>query len=125
NNLRLQATNAAGTTTTPRTITLDTLGPAGSLVQPAAETSVGTDPGFVEIQWADAGAAGLDTSTFDTADITIPVVDVDRIQDLGSGRVRYIYNDDGDTLPSGTVNVTLVAGQVTDLVGNGNAVRTQ
>jgi hypothetical protein len=39
------------------------------------------------------------------------------VQDLGDGVVRYWYND-GQSLPAGTIVVTLQAGAVRDLVGN-------
>jgi VCBS repeat-containing protein len=51
-------------------------------------------------------------------------VTVDAVEFLGSGRVRYRYNLDGDVLTPGVVQVTQVAGQVADLAGNLNASRT-
>ena len=39
--------------------------------------------GYVDIQWADAGPAGLDPTTFDAGDVTISGVDVDHIEIVG------------------------------------------
>src|SRR5262249_6231540 len=78
-----------------------------------------TDPGFITVQWTDPGAAGLDATTFGTADVTITGVTVTGIQDLGNGLVRYNYS--GSLAPNSTVTVSLVAGQVGDLAGNPNA----
>ncbi len=125
NNVRVQATNNAGTTTATRTITLDTQSPTGSLELPMNGTTVNQDLGYVEVQWTDPGASGIDPSTYGVDDITIAGVDVDQFDDLGNGRVRYRYSLDNDALAAGPVNVTLVAGQVADLVGNLNAETTQ
>lgn len=116
--LRVSTTNASGTTGATRTITLDTAPPTGALIAPVPDSTIQQDPGFIEVQWTDTGAAGLLESSFGPDDVTITGVDVDSAEPLGGGRVRYHYNADGDTLPRGTIRVTLVAGQVVDRADN-------
>ena len=81
--------------------TLDTQPPTGALVIPPTGSITNQDLGYVEIQWTDAGSAGLNLTTFDTADVTITGVTVDRLEDLDDGRVRYWYNADGGSLSDG------------------------
>ena len=57
--------------------------------------------------------------------MTITGVTVDAVEDLGNDLERYEYNLDSDTLPTGMIDVTLVAGQVADLAGNVNAASSQ
>src|SRR5205807_969433 len=52
-------------------------------------------------------------------------VTVDRFENPGGGHVRYHYNDDGDTLPIGPIQVVLVAGEVADQAGNFNVQRIE
>jgi len=66
------------------------------LSQPAATTS--QDLGYIEVQWTDTGAAGVDAASFGIADVQITGVDIDQIEKLGNGLVRYRYNLDGDVL---------------------------
>ena len=110
------ATNPSDAKT--ESFTLDTQPPSGILLTPPVGSIASQDLGYVEIQWTDAGAAGLNLTTFDTSDLTITGVTVDHIEHLDNGLVRYWYNDDGDALSEGTVQVALNAGAVTDLVGN-------
>jgi hypothetical protein len=123
NVIRMQATADGQTTVAQRTIHLDTQAPSGTLVFPAPLTVLNAGAGYVEIQWSDAGAAGLDGSTFDADDVTITGVTVDGFEDLGGGLVRYTYSG-GDSLPEGTIQVQLIAGAVADLAGNINAAAT-
>jgi len=60
NLVRLQATNEGGTTVASRNIVLDTQSPSGVLVTPQPGTFTNADLGYVEVQWTDAGPAGLD-----------------------------------------------------------------
>jgi hypothetical protein len=83
-----------------------------------------TDPSYLDVQWTDPGAAGLDETSFGTANVTISGVTVDRIENLGGGRVRYLYGDDGHHLQNGLIDVVLVGGQVSDRAGNPNATQT-
>jgi hypothetical protein len=121
--IRMQATADGQTTVAQRTIHLDTQAPSGTLVFPAPLTVLNAGAGYVEIQWSDAGAAGLDGSTFDADDVTITGVTVDGFEDLGGGLVRYTYSG-GDSLPEGTIQVQLIAGAAADLAGNINAAAT-
>ena len=125
NPVRVQATNAQGSTIASQTITVDNQPPTGTLVSPTPNSTIGQDPGYVDIQWADPGAAGIDLTTFGTGNLTITGVTVDAVQDLGSNLERYQYNLDGETLATGTINVSLVAGQVADLAGNVDSHATQ
>ncbi|HND55997.1 MAG TPA: Ig-like domain-containing protein, partial [Pirellulaceae bacterium] len=118
--LTLRATNSAGTTEVSKTLVIDSQKPTGSLVAPAPGAVTNVDLGYVEIQWTDVGAAGLNASTFGIGDITIAGVSIDRVEPQGGGRVRYVYNADGQTLPDGAVAVSLVAGQVGDVAANVN-----
>jgi len=97
---------------------LDTLPPSGALASPAIGALTNLDAGFVEVQWTDAGLAGLDPASFGASDVTVTGVSVDRAENLGGGRVRYWYSDDGNTLPSGTIQVQRAAGAVADRAGN-------
>ena len=69
----------------------------------------------------DQGLSGVDPETLDKADVVIEGVDVDRIEVLPDGRVRYWYGDDGDRLPYGPVQIELVTSAIQDRAGNGNA----
>ena len=99
----------------------DTAGPAAALFLPAPGAIVEDDYGYVEIDWTDAGLAGVDPLSFGIDDITIPNVTVDSFEDLGGGRVRYRYRDGDEVLAEGSVIVTADAGVVTDTVGNPSA----
>ena len=80
---------------------------------------INQDSGFIDVQWTDAGAAGLDVTSFGAPDVTISGVTVDSFENRGGGLVRYHYADgDDDELPPGTVQVTLVAAAVADRAGN-------
>ncbi len=108
-----------------QSFTLDSLGATGELVQPVPTGLTNADLGYMDVQWTDRGAAGIDATSFGIDDVTITGVDVDRAEDLGGGLVRYWYNDDGDSLPQGVVEVSMVAGSVADLVGNLSAESQQ
>ncbi|MEE8450389.1 MAG: hypothetical protein V3R99_00690, partial [Thermoguttaceae bacterium] len=118
NPIRMQTTNIDATAEAARTITVDTQAPTGALVAPAAGSLINQELGYVDVQWTDPGAAGLDPGAFDPGDVTLSGVSIDRIEEFGGGLVRYWYNDDGDTLREGTVEVALAAGAVSDLAGN-------
>ena len=120
NEIRVQATNANGTSTANRIITLDTQGLQGEVVSPTPNELTNLDAGFVAVQWTDSGLAGVDTGSYSPDDITISGVTVDEIEDLGGGLVRYWFNSDGENLDDGQVDVTIHAGRVTDLAGNTN-----
>ena len=96
--------------------------PVHSPTAPNALTS--HDSGYVLVQWSDGGSAGLDDTSFGTADVTVSGVTIDRVENLGGGAIRYWYNQDSDKLADGPVVVQLVAGQVRDRAGNTNAQTT-
>jgi hypothetical protein len=100
----------------------DATGPNGNLVDPAAGSVTGADKGYVDVQWSDAGPAGLQESSFGIEDITVSGVTVSGLQDLGSGLVRYFYSG---SLAEGEIEVTQVAGQILDQAGNSNAGAVQ
>ncbi len=89
--------------------------PMGTLVTPVAGSVTNLDLGYVAIQWDAAALAELDETTFDTTDVTISDVSVDRIENRGGGLVRYWYNADGDKLVGGSVIVSSSTGAVLDL----------
>jgi hypothetical protein len=82
---------------------------------------VSEDLGYVEVGWDDFSPAGLDETSYGTGDVQVAGVSIDRVEILPSGRVRYWYNDDGDTLKLGQVQVIPQPGQVLDRAGNANA----
>jgi hypothetical protein len=125
NLVRVQATNAQGSSVASQTITVDTQAPTGALVTPMPNATTNGDLGYVDIQWTDHGVAGIDPTTFGTGNVTVTGVTVDQVQDLGNNLERYRYNLDGNTLPIGAINVTLVAGQVADKAANFNVAATQ
>jgi hypothetical protein len=120
NRLRVEATNAQGTTTATQTVTLDTTPPVGTLVVPSAGSTTTSDLGYVEIQWTDSDGGGIDSRTFGTGNVTIPGVAITQVQDLGNDLERYDYTSPSG-LPPGKVDVTLVGGQVADEAANVNA----
>jgi len=103
------------------TSTLDTQPPAGVLNTPAPGSTVNADLGYVDVQWTDAGPAGLDPTTFDPNDVTISGVTVDEVSLLSGNVVRYWYNKDGESLTPGVIQVHSSAGAVADKTGNGSA----
>ena len=123
--VRTQATNSQGSAEQSLDITIDSQAPDGSLASPLAGTVVNVDSGFVDVQWTDPGDALLDETTFDVNDLTITGVTIDSAQNLGGGLVRYVYNDDGDQLPQGTIDVARQPGEVADTAGNANAAATE
>jgi hypothetical protein len=125
NLVRVQATNAQGSTTASQTITIDTQPPTGTLVTPTPGTATNSDLGYVDIQWASHGAAVIDPTTYGTGNVTIAGVTIQQVQDLGNNLERYLYNLNVNTLPLGKVNVVLVGGQVADTAANVNAQTTQ
>ena len=116
--VRVEATNAAGSTIASQTITIDNQPPVGVLVNPAPGSTTGQDLGYVDVQWTDVGLAGIDPTTFGAGNITVTGATVNAVQDLGNDLERYLYTPTGSTLPTGTINVTEVAGQVADNAGN-------
>jgi hypothetical protein len=62
--------------------------------------------------------------SYDSDDVSITGVTVDRAERRDIGSVRYWYSDDGESLPHGRIHITQVGGSVTDLAGNGNPERT-
>ena len=121
NLVRIQATNAQGSTIATRTITVDTQHPTGLLVNPALNSTPKQDLGYVDIQWTDPGVAGIDPSTFGPGNITISGVTVDRVESLGNNLERYHYRRRWRYLTPGPIDVVLMPGQVADRAGNGNA----
>ena len=107
-------------------VLVDGYAPEGDLVNPVPGSITNDDPGYLDVQWADPGntVSGLDPTTFDVGDIQIisggVPLSIDSFEDLGDGRCRYHYGADGEMLAEGNVSVTLVAGEVADLVGNTN-----
>lgn len=119
---RVRAANSFGETILDRVLTPDTAGPDPEITAPALDALLTADPGFLEVAWDDAGQAGVNLETLDPSDVLIDGVDVDRIEVLSSGRVRYWYGDDGDVLPYGPVDVRFAANVVEDLAGNANGL---
>ncbi len=107
NPVRVEATNAQGTTIASQTITIDQDVPAGTLVSPAPNSTISQDQGYVDIQWSDAGVAPIDPTTFGVGNVTITGVTVDAVQDLGNDLERYEYNLNAGALTAGPVNVNL------------------
>ncbi len=92
--------------------------PTGSMTYPADGSTVYIDQGHIDINWTDAGLAGIDATTLDAGDITVTGVSItDAPVSLGNNVWRYAY--DGD-LQTGVVDVTLVAGEIADQAGNVN-----
>jgi subtilase family serine protease len=106
--------------TVPLEVTLDQERPWGVLLYPGTGSVVLEDPGYVELQWFDMGAAGLDVTTFGLSDIAVTGVTIDRIEVFGYQRVRYWYADDGDAVSTNSVTVMQIAGEVADRAGNAN-----
>ena len=125
NPVQIEATNSAGTNIASRTITVDNQPPTGTLENPAPNSTTGQDLGYVDVQWTAPGPAAIDPTTFGAQNITITGATVDAVQDLGNDLERYEYTPTGSTLPTGTINVTEVAGQVADLAGNVDAEASQ
>ena len=80
NDLRFEATNATGVNVASLAVVFDVGAPIGGLVTPMAGSTVDVDARYVEVQWSDLGAAGLDSATFDTDDISVTGVSIDRIE---------------------------------------------
>ena len=104
----------------PLEITLDQERPWGALLYPGPGSVVLEDPGYVELQWYDTGAAGLDVTTYSLSDVAVTGVTIDRMEVVGDQRVRYWYTDDGDALSTNSVTVMQIAGEVADRAGNIN-----
>ncbi len=115
---RVRAANQHGPTIAQRSVVVDTESPEGRLSAPRGNAVVLDDPGFVEVTWVDSGRSGTDVNGFDVSDVTISGVDIDRVEQLDGGKVRYWYSDDGDRLPYGPVRVVLPSGAITDRAGN-------
>jgi len=118
NRIRLRAGNISGVNTQFVTFTLDTQSVSATLIAPIAGSEITQDLGYVDVQWSDNGAAGVEPISFDVADVTITGVDIDSVEHRGNGLVRYHYGVDGDELPIGTVTVNFIAGAVADHAGN-------
>ena len=98
----------------------DSQRPAGSLNDPANGSTINENRGYIDVLWTDAGQSGIDTSSLDSNDITITGATITGSPvSLGGGLYRYSY--DATDLPEGTVIVTFVAGQVSDMAGNVSA----
>ncbi|WP_147866093.1 YncE family protein [Stieleria maiorica] len=121
NSVRVEANNGDQRLLATQRIEVDSNRPYAQLSDPIAASLVSSERGYVDIQWTDEGLAGTDENSIDADDVTVGDVSIDRAEDLGGGRVRYWYNDDGETLGDGLIEVTFVAGQVADLAGNVNA----
>ena len=95
-----QVRDRAGNTNAQTTASfrLDTQPPAGALASPVPNALTSHDSGYVLVQWSDGGPAGLDDTSFDTADVTVSGVTIDRVENLGGDAIRYWYNQDGDKL---------------------------
>lgn len=117
NTVDVHATNGSGTSTATTNVVHDDLSPDAALVSPVAGSTITTDPGFVDIQWHDVGAAGLDPASFSATNVTVTGVTVTQAEDRGGGLVRYHYSG---TLPTGRITVARVAGSVADVAGNTN-----
>src|SRR5690606_39775389 len=95
--------------------------PAAVLNAPLPGQVTASDLGYIDIQWSDAGAAGLDPNSFDPGDVTITGVSVDHVEVLSGGLVRYHYADDSDLLAEGVIDVIITAGAVQDLTARVNS----
>ncbi|MBN2475542.1 MAG: lamin tail domain-containing protein [Pirellulales bacterium] len=98
-----------------------TRGPFGELVWPAAGSAIDADPGYLDVEWLDFFAAGLDTSTIDAGDVSIAGVTVQTPTHQGGNVWRYPYSG---TLTPGVIEVVVHADQVRDDLGDWNAGQT-
>ena len=97
---------------------LDAEGAQGTLLSPVPNSTINQDQGYVDIQWTDRGLAGIDETSFDTADISVGGVSIDRVEERVNNVVRYWYSDDDETLSAGTIQVLSASGSVLDRVSN-------
>ena len=98
--------------------TLDILPPVGVLSSPTPGSTIDTDPGYVEVQWLALSAAGLEAQILRDGRRKRHRGQRGSPRNLGNGLVRYWYNDDGQTLPPGVIQVQAAAGAVTDTQGH-------
>ncbi len=63
------------------------------------------DAGSIDIRWDDGNGAGVDPASVNTRNLAITGVTIDRVVMLEPGLYRYVYGDDGDRLPRGSVEV--------------------
>jgi len=108
---------ALNATSYQATITSIAAGPYASLVAPPNGSATNTDRGYVDILWTDHSGLGLNMATINASDITIPGVVVGAPVPQGGSIWRYPYTG---SLAQGTVQVTVVAGQVQDNAGDWN-----
>ena len=94
-------------------------------MNPTPGSTTGQDLGYVDIQWTDAGAAGIDPTTFGSRKYHHHRRDRRTRCRISGTTWNGTLHSDGDTLPTGTINVTEVAGQVADLAGNVDVQATQ
>lgn len=97
--------------------TVDQTKPTATMAVPPSGQTVYFENGYIDVQFADDGA-GLDPASITPDAITITGVSVDAVQDQGSGVYRFVYDQDGQSLPDGEIEIALVDNEVQDLAGN-------
>ncbi len=93
-------------------------GPVPQLMVPAANTTVNSDRGYVDVAWNDPSGSGIRANTIDTKDLTINAVKPTSVTAVSAGVWRYSYTG---TLPQGLNTVSFVAGQVKNNNNEANA----
>lgn len=117
-NLRVRAENVFGETVIARQFTRDIDPPLPTIVVPTPATLISDPSDYIEVVWSDGTASGIDDATVDTTDVVVDGVDIDRVERLGNGRVRYHYADDGDELGYGPIQIRLADEAIRDIAGN-------
>lgn len=98
--------------------TVDRSVPTGQLASPAAGTARQTVPGTIDIQWADAGLAGIDAAQFGLDDITINGLSPTAVQVVSGTLVRYTLPPALLGLTNDTLTIAASSGAVLDRAGN-------
>lgn len=99
---------------------IDGVGPTPHISIPAPGAEVEDDPGYVEIQWLDAGPAGIDESTLGPDDVAVTGVPITAVEDVGGGIWRYHYQPDTSDglLPDQPLTISLGADAARDRAAN-------
>ncbi len=122
NDFRVTSTNSVGSTATTITVDRDSLPPTPVLNAPLPGAVTNVDSGFIEVTWTDVGVAGVDPETIDLSDVTITGVNVNGVDTVSPGRVRYSYTG---SLPEGPIEVAFDLGAVADLAGASSVAATE